>query len=117
MDVICCLDSVDESTVPRNVARCYNYWMPGVISSDSSNFLRGIPLVQEPGSTGQLFNYDLDREYRSWRGATTEHVTMDDDPKLQKHILDNILEVCVERSKWVPPVSPRAAASSTALSR
>jgi hypothetical protein len=117
VDVICCLDSVDETTVPHNVRLCYNYWMPGVLSAGNSNFLRGIPLVQEPGSIGKLFNYDLDTEYRSWRGATTEHVTMDDDPKLQKRIVENIMEVCVERTKWAPPVSSRAAPSPSALSR
>ncbi len=99
VDMIVCLDSVDEDTIPANVRICYNYWMPGVLGG---NLLRGIPLKQEAGSTGKVFNYNLDKEYRSWRGDLTDHVSMDDDDGLQKRIVDNILEVCPERSKWIP---------------
>jgi hypothetical protein len=104
VDVICCLDSVDEVTVPKNVRLCYNYWMPGLYGRNT-NFLRGIPLVQAPGATGKLFNYDLNGDYRAWRGALREHISMDLDPKIQKRIVDNVLEVCVERSKWTPPAA------------
>ena len=103
VDVICCLDSVDQTTVPKNVRLCYNYWMPGYIGD--SNLLRGIPLAQEPGSTGQLFNYNCSGEYRSWRSDWTNHITFDDDPKVQKHIIENVLAVCPERAKWTPPAS------------
>ena len=97
VDVVCSLDSVDETTIPKNVKVCYNYWMPGVLGGD---LLRGIPLKLQAGSTGKVFNYDLDTEYRSWRGDATDHVSMDDDPMLQKRIIDNVMEVCVERAKW-----------------
>jgi hypothetical protein len=101
VDVIVCLDSVNQTTVPKNVRLCYNYWMPGFIGD--TNLLRGIPLKQEPGSTGQLFNYNCSGEYRSWRSDGVNHINFDDDPKIQKRIVDNVLEVCPERSKWVPP--------------
>jgi hypothetical protein len=99
VDVICCLDSVDETTVSKNVRVCYNYWMPGVLFG--TNLLRGIPLKQAPGSTGQLYNYNLDKEYRAWRGPWTDHISFDDDPMVQKRIIANILEACPERSKWL----------------
>jgi hypothetical protein len=102
VDVICCLDSVDEVTVPKNVRVCYNYWMDGAFGRNT-NLLRGIPLAQAPGSTGKLFNYDLRGEYRHWRSGLSEHISMDIDTNIQKRVVDNILEVCVERSKWTPP--------------
>jgi hypothetical protein len=103
VDVICCLDSVDQTTVPKNVRVCYNYWMPGYIGD--TNLLRGIPLKREPGSTGQLFNYNCSGEYRSWRSDWTNHITFDDDPKIQKRIIDNVLAVCPLRANWVPPTT------------
>ena len=101
VDVICCLDSVDESVVPKNVRICYNYWMPGLIGD--TNLLRGIPLKQAPGSAGKLYNYNCDAEYSSWRWPTTDHVTFDDDPVVQSHIIQNLLDACPERSQWTPP--------------
>jgi hypothetical protein len=104
VDVICCLDSVDEVTVPKNVRVCYNYWMPGAFGRNT-NLLRGIPLVQAPGSTGKLFNYDLSGEYRHWRGGLSEHISMDVDSGIQKRIVENILVVCVERAQGAPPAT------------
>jgi thioesterase domain-containing protein len=106
VDLIVTLDSVDEKVVPKNVRLCYNYWMPGIFGN--SNLLRGIPLTQEPGSTGQLYNYNLDKEYRAWRGDMTDHVSIDDDPNLQRMIVEHVLEVCPERAKWnAPPATSR----------
>jgi hypothetical protein len=109
VDMIACLDSVDETTVPRNVRLCYNYWMPGVFWD--TNLLRGIPLTQAPGSTGQLFNFNCNKEFRSWREDWTNHITFDDDPRIQQRIIEQVLEVCQERSRWVM-TSPAPTASS-----
>lgn len=106
VDMVCCLDSVDELTVPKNVRVCYNYWMPGLYGQNT-NFLRGIPLIQVAGSSGKLFNYNLSGEYSHWRGPIREHISMDLDPQIEKRIVDNVLEVCVERSKWKPPATQR----------
>jgi len=111
VDVIACLDSVDEVTVPKNVRVCYNYWMPGVLGAN--NLLRGIPLVQAPGSTGQLFNYNCDKEYLSWRGPLTDHISFDADPGIQKRIIEHILEACPERSKWAAPSPASVPVAST----
>ena len=51
VDLIIMLDAVNEKTVPKNVKLCYNFWQPGMFGR--SNFLRGIPLTQEPGGTGR----------------------------------------------------------------
>ena len=99
VDMIACFDSVDEVTVPKNVKACYNYWMPG-IGGTTSNFLRGIPLVQAPGSTGKLYNIDLDGDGSDLKGPLTDHISMDAEPKVQRDVLKHILEVCTERSVW-----------------
>ena len=114
VDMICCLDAVDQTTVSKNVRVCHNYWMPGIFLN--TNLLRGIPLKQEPGSTGQLFNYDCNKEYRSWRSDGTNHITFDDDPKIQKRIVEQVLQACPERSKWVhsAPSAPASAPSASA---
>jgi len=98
VDMIVTMDSVDEKTVPKNVKLVHNYWMPGVFGD--SNLLRGVPLTPEPGFTGTINNYNLDKEYRSWRGDLSDHIQMDDDKGLQKRIVEQLLAVCVERSKW-----------------
>jgi hypothetical protein len=100
VDYIASLDSVDQDTVSANVRLCENFWMPGIIGN--TNLLRGIPLKQEPGALGKLVNYNLDTDYRSWRLDSTDHVSLDDDPGIQKRIVDRILEICPERSKWTP---------------
>lgn len=99
VDLLIALDSVDETTVPKNVKLCHNFWMPGVLFG--TNLLRGIPLKQAPDSTGRLINYNFDTEYRHWRGALTDHISFDDDPMVQKRIVDFVLEVCPERSTWL----------------
>ena len=116
VEVIACLDSVNETTVSKNVRLCYNYWMPGMFWR--GNLLRGIALKQAPGSTGQLFNYNCDAECRSWRSDWTNHINFDDDPKIQKRIVEQVLAACPPRANWAPPVAahPTAAPTSPALS-
>jgi hypothetical protein len=109
VDMIVCIDSVDETTVPANVRVCHNYWMPGIFLD--TNLLRGIPLTQAPGSTGQLFNYNCNGEYRSWREDWTNHITFDDDPRIQRRIVEQVLQVCPERSAWVQSAPARSASS------
>jgi hypothetical protein len=107
VDLIVALDSVDEAVLPANVQLCYNYWMPGVLFG--TNLLRGIPLEFEPGSAGTVYNFNLDTDYRRWRGDWSDHITMDDDKGIQKRIVNQVLAVCVERSRWTPgqpPASP-----------
>ncbi len=98
VDLIVALDSVDETTVPKNVDVCYNYWMPGFFPG--TNLLRGIPLVQEAGSTGKLHNIHLSKDAPELKDFLTTHAVMDKAPKLQKRIIEQVLAACPERSKW-----------------
>jgi hypothetical protein len=98
VDLMVLLDSVDEKVVTKNVKVTYNYWMPGIFFG--TNLFRGIPLVLEEGSTGTIYNYNLNKEGREFREPYTEHIYADDDPKLQKRIMGHVLEVCPERSVW-----------------
>lgn len=106
VDLIVTLDSVDETVVPRNVALCYNYWMPGIFFN--TNLLRGIPLTQEAGSTGQLHNINLHQEGQNLREPLTNHVDIDKGPKLQRRIIQHVLDVCPERAKWRAQVAGKA---------
>lgn len=109
VDVIACVDSVDETIVPKNVLVCHNYWMPGYLGN--TNLLRGIPLKPEPGSTGQVFNYNCNKEYRAWRSDWVNHINFDDDPKIQKRIVDQVLEACPPRSSWTSRMPAYSSAS------
>jgi thioesterase domain-containing protein len=99
VDLIVTLDPVNERVVPKNVKLCYNYWQPGGMLS-YGNFLRGIPLSQEPGSTGQLFNVNLLEDGRDLRDANTGHVNIDEAPKLHQAIIEHLLAVCPDRTTW-----------------
>jgi hypothetical protein len=108
VQLIVCLDSVDETTLPKNVSVCYNYWMEGFLPG--TNFLRGIPLQQAPGSRGQLYNINLHHDAPQFKESMTNHVNMDKGPKLQAQIIKHVLEACPERSIWLSqlPKSPGA---------
>ena len=112
VSLIICLDSVDEKTIPKNVNICYNFWTPGFFYG--TNLLRGIPLEQEPGSAGKLYNYNLhEKEGEPWADTGISHVGMDKNPKLQQNIIKIILDVCPERAKWTPPIKPSSLAPLT----
>ena len=87
VDLVITLDCVNEKIVPKNVKLCYNYWQPGMFGS--TNFLRGIPLTQEPGGTGRLVNINLLVEGRDLREATTNHINIGEAPKLHQAIIDS----------------------------
>jgi hypothetical protein len=99
VDLIITMDPVDEKVVPKNVKLCINYWQPGIFGD--SNFLRGIPLSQEPGGSGKVVNINLFEEGRELREATTNHINIDEAPKLHKAIVDHVLATCPKRAAWV----------------
>ncbi len=116
VDLIITMDAVNETVVPKNVKLCVNYWQPGIFGS--SNFLRGIPLTQEPGSAGKLYNVNLFEEGKDLREPTTNHINIDEAPKLHKAIIEHVLKTCPSRAQWVEahpqarPVMPIAASNS-----
>ncbi|HEY7115824.1 MAG TPA: hypothetical protein VH475_04505 [Tepidisphaeraceae bacterium] len=99
VDMVVTLDTVDQRQVPKNVKACYNYYQPGIFGG--SNFLRGIPLTPEPGSTGQLFNVNLLEEGKALRAWDTTHVNIDEAPKVHQAIIEHLLAICPERAAWV----------------
>jgi hypothetical protein len=98
VDLIVIMDAVNETVVPKNVKLCVNYWQPGMFGS--SNFLRGIPLKQEPGGNGKLMNVNLLEEGRELREFMTNHVNIDEGPKIHKAILQHVLATCPQRAAW-----------------
>ena len=119
VDLIVALDSVDEDVVPKNVRECRNYWMPGFLYG--TNILRGIPLKAQAGSIGTVYNLRLDSEEgKEFHEPLMNHVDMDKKPKLQKHIVEQCKQVCVERAKWnaqLPPTPGMPAAPATRPAR
>lgn len=99
VDLIITMDPVDEKVVPKNVKLCVNYWQPGIFGD--SNFLRGIPLGQEPGGSGKLINVNLFTDGRDLRESNTNHINIDEAPKLHKAIIDHVLATCPKRAAWV----------------
>jgi hypothetical protein len=98
VDLIITMDAVNETVVPKNVKLCINYWQPGIFGS--SNFLRGIPLDQEPGGTGKVINVNLFTDGKDLREATTNHINIDEAPKLHKAIIEHVLTTCPARNVW-----------------
>ncbi len=114
VELIITMDAVDQNTVPKNVKLCINYWMPGMLGS-WGNFLRGMPLQQEPGGTGKLLNINLNEEGKELKEGFTNHVNIDKGPKLQKAIIDHVLDACPNRATWTtmhPMKHPRSAVST-----
>jgi len=100
VELIIGLDCVDETIVPKNVKTCYNFWQSGILPG--TNFLRGLPLEQEPGSTGVLHNVNLKAPENAHLAETfTNHVNLDKGPKLQAEIIKQVLAVCPERNTWL----------------
>ncbi len=98
VDLIITMDAVNETVVPKNVKLCINYWQPGIFGD--SNFLRGVPLTQETGSTGKLINMNLFEEGKDLRESNTNHINIDEAPKLHKAIIEHILATCPTRPVW-----------------
>jgi hypothetical protein len=112
VDLIITMDPVNETTVPKNVKVCYNYYMPGVIKQ--SNFLQGMALKQDEGATGKLFNVNLNDNGRELRETMSNHIDIDKGPKLHRRIVEQVLETCPDRATWVAAhPAQRKAASLT----
>ncbi|HYE18710.1 MAG TPA: hypothetical protein VEA69_09715 [Tepidisphaeraceae bacterium] len=97
VDLLLTLDNVDLTTVSKNVRLAYHYWKPG---SGDSNFLRGLPLTPEPGSTGRVINVNIAEDGKGLTEPNASHVTMDKDTKLRGHLVNHVLAACPERAAW-----------------
>ncbi|HSI36264.1 MAG: hypothetical protein ACAI43_19165 [Phycisphaerae bacterium] len=97
VDLILTLDNVDVTTVPKNVRLAYHFWKPG---SGDSNFLRGLPLTPEPGSTGRVININIAEDGKDLTEPGASHVTMDKDAKLRGHLVNHVLAACPDRTAW-----------------
>lgn len=121
VDLIVTLDPVDQKSVPKNVKLCINYWMPGMFIG--TNFLRGIPLQQEPGGTGRVVNINLMEEGKELRDAFTNHISIDKAPKLHDAIVQHVLKTCPDRATWIAMqpsrrfITPTAAAVANEKAR
>ncbi|HSI33436.1 MAG: hypothetical protein ACAI43_11500 [Phycisphaerae bacterium] len=99
VEMIVTLDCVDEAVVPKNVKTAFNFWTPGALGG---NFLRGLPMTQEPGAKGVLHNVAMrDPANAHLCDGRADHVNLDKGPKLQAEIVKQVLAACPERNTWL----------------
>lgn len=99
VDLVITVDATTPPSVPKNVKLCYNYYQSQV--TDVIPMFRGIPLKQEPGSSGQLVNMNLRKDRQDLLESDTNHINIDKNQKVHRTILEQVLAVCPPRDVWV----------------
>jgi hypothetical protein len=99
VDMLVTIDATEYRDVPKNVAVCYNYYQPSIF--DGTGILRGIPLKQEPGSTGKLYNYNIRKERSDLMEWDTTHVNIDKNEKIHREVIAHLQEACPPRAQWL----------------
>lgn len=108
VDLLITLDPVTADPIPSNVRQAANYYRPGAF--DVVPALRGIPLKTRSGSPAVLYNVDLN-EHPELLEPGINHFSIDNNPRVQRIIVEQILSVCPPESD-----SPRAVRASMTLS-
>lgn len=98
VDLMVTLDPTTPPSVPKNVKLAYNYYQPQPL--DVIPLFRGIPLKQDEGGSGKLVNYNLRSDRKDLLAPDTNHINIDKNPKVHDAVVQNVLEVCPERSQW-----------------
>jgi len=99
VDLLVTLDPTTPPSVPKNVRLAYNYYQPQPL--DVIPLFRGIALKQDEGGTGKLVNYNLRSDRRDLLMPDTNHINIDKNDKVHDAVVQNVLEVCVERDRWL----------------
>ena len=104
VDLIVAVDPVNADPVPGNVSRAVGFYrsvpVVGLIP-----VLRGIPLKPEPGTTGQVTNYNLN-DHPELRETLTNHFNIDANKKVRQAIIREVMEVCPVRSGYAQKLRP-----------
>jgi pimeloyl-ACP methyl ester carboxylesterase len=99
VDLLVTLDPVTPQPVPKNVRLCVNLYQSNGIW-DNLPWLRGIPLQQEPGSTGKLYNANIRTDRRDLLDPDVNHFNIEKKQKIHNEVLRTLLAVCPERQDW-----------------
>jgi hypothetical protein len=116
VDVVITLDATRPPTVPGNVQICYNYYQPSIF--DKTGILRGIPLQQDAGAAGVLYNYNVRKERKELLEWDTNHMNIDKNSRIHKEIIALLHEKLPTREMWAaahqgPELSRAVPASAT----
>jgi hypothetical protein len=115
------LDPVTPQPVPKNVRLCVNLYQSNGIW-DNLPWLRGIPLQQEAGATGKLYNANIRTDRPDLLDPDVNHFNIEKKQKIHDEVLKLLLAVCPPRQDWttsqagkspevslarpIPPVTP-----------
>jgi hypothetical protein len=100
VDLLVTLDPVTPQQVPKNVRLCVNLYQSNGIW-DNLPWLRGIPLQQEPGSTGTLYNANVRTDRRDLLDPDVNHFNIEKKQKIHNEVLRMLLAVCPQRQDWM----------------
>jgi hypothetical protein len=115
------LDPVTPQPVPKNVRLCVNLYQSNGIW-DNLPWLRGIPLQQEAGATGKLYNANIRTDRPDLLDPDVNHFNIEKKQKIHDEVLKLLLAICPPRQDWttaqagkspevslarpIPPVTP-----------
>jgi pimeloyl-ACP methyl ester carboxylesterase len=103
------LDPVMPPEVPKNVRLCVNLYQSNGIWDNIPAF-RGIPLEQEPGSTGKLFNENIRTDRTDLLDPDVNHFNIEKKQKIHDEVLRLMMAVCPSRQDWMAARTPKAPA-------
>jgi hypothetical protein len=99
VDLAITVDATTPKTLPTNVAVCYNYYQTQAL--DAIPMFRGIPLTQDSGGSGKLYNINLRKDRTDLLETNTNHVNIDKNTLLQKEVVKQVVAACPTREAWV----------------
>jgi hypothetical protein len=67
---------------------------------DNLPWLRGIPLQQEPGATGKLYNANIRTDRTDLLDPDVNHFNIEKKQKIHAEVLRVLLSVCPTRQDW-----------------
>lgn len=100
VDLLVTLDPVTPQPVPKNVRLCVNLYQSNGVW-DKLPWLRGIPLQQEPGATGKLYNANIRTDRRDLLDPDVNHFNIEKKQKIHNEVLRVLLSVCPTRQEWM----------------
>ncbi len=106
VNLLITLDPVVPSAVPKNVRLCVNLYQSNGIW-DNLPWLRGVPLKQEPGSQGKLFNANIRVDRPDLLDPDVNHFNIEKKQKIHDEVIRLLLATCPTREEWTQTLRPK----------
>jgi thioesterase domain-containing protein len=113
VNLLITLDPVTAPAVPKNVRLCVNLYQSNGVW-DKLPWLRGIPLVQDTGSKGTLYNANIRTDRTDLLEPGLDHFNIEKKQKVHEEVLRLLLAVCPTRQDWIASQSAPLPAVATA---